>query len=136
MLKIAMCLSRDESKKKEADQEVKPAMDETCVFEDLNEDKLKEGDEEDKMEVKAGEEDTGALGDKKEELEEVGKEAVVALPRPVLDDKTGGISEVEARKEDTEEKEKVAELKGKQEEKAEMNKKEWRSAALIFWKRW
>ena len=121
MLNISMCLSRDEAKKEKADTEVKPAMDETCVFENLNEDKLKEGGEEDKVEVKAGKEETGALDDKKEE---VGKETAV--------DRTGDISEsAQDKVEDLKVasskilelvREKVAELKGTQEEKVEENK--------------
>ena len=52
-------LFRDETKKEEVKEveEVKPALDKTCVFEGLNEDKLKEGDDEDKVEVKANKEE-------------------------------------------------------------------------------
>ena len=109
-------LFRDETKKEEVKEveEVKPALDKTCVFEGLNEDKLKEGDDEDKVEVKANKED---------KKEEVGKETAV--------DRTGDISEsAQDKVEDLKVasskilevvKEKVEKLKGKQEDKVEEN---------------
>ena len=76
---ISRCLFREEAEKKDADAEVKPAMDQTCVFEDLKEgtDKLKEDGEEDKVEVNAGKEDMGALGEEKEEMVVVGKDTAL-----------------------------------------------------------
>ena len=107
MLNISMCLFRDNAKNKEVDEGVKPAMDQICVFEDLNEgaeklnegpDKLNEDGEEDKVEMEAGKEDAGALD---EEKDVVGKESNegrsedmdVAVGKENTVDKTGDISE-------------------------------------------